>query len=168
VVVPSPRNYLARVETNFAIPLPSPAPRSLIDLPTCAGRTPHPRSVDHEVDHAGRHPSVAASVPQATPMGEAIGPFEFDAEVWEWDGPASWHFVSLPVELAELVREIRPRTAPGFGAVRVEATIGSCTWRTSLFPDKERATYLLPLKVAVRRAAGLEDGSRSRVELLVL
>jgi hypothetical protein len=101
-------------------------------------------------------------------VDEVVGPFEFDAEVWEWDGPAAWHFVSLPVELADLVREIRPRTGPGFGAVRVEVTIGSCTWRTSLFPDKGRDTYLLPVKVAVRRSAGLEDGSRTRVELLLL
>lgn len=101
-------------------------------------------------------------------MHETVGPLEFDAEVWEWDGPAAWHFVSLPVDLADLVGEIRPRTGPGFGAVRVEATIGSCTWRTSLFPDKERGTFLLPLKLAVRRAAGLEDGSRARVELLLL
>jgi hypothetical protein len=76
--------------------------------------------------------------------------------------------VSLPDDLADVIQELRPRTGPGFGSVRVEAVVGPCTWRTSLFPDKERATYLLPLRSAVRRAAGLEDGSRLHVELTLL
>jgi hypothetical protein len=69
--------------------------------------------------------------------------------------------VSLPDDLADVIQELRPRTGPGFGSVRVEAVVGPCTWRTSLFPDKERRS-------AVRRAAGLEDGSRLHVELTLL
>jgi hypothetical protein len=120
------------------------------------------------VDQASRQPSDANPVWQATTMDDTLGPFEFAAEVWEWDGPAAWYFVSLPHDLADIVGEHRPRTGPGFGSVRVEAVVGPCTWRTSLFPDKERATYLLPLKSDVRRAAGLEDGSRVHVELTLL
>ena len=42
----------------------------------------------------------------------------------------------------------------GFGSVRVEATIGGSTWRTSIFPSDD--AYILPIKKAVREAEGLE------------
>ncbi|MEX2626102.1 MAG: DUF1905 domain-containing protein [Ilumatobacteraceae bacterium] len=58
------------------------------------------------------------------------------------------------------------RTA--FGSVRVEASVGETTWRTSLFPDSKRATYVLPMKRAVRVAESLEVGSRVEVRLRVL
>ncbi len=52
-------------------------------------------------------------------------------------------------------------------AVRVHVVVGNSRWSTSLFPDKSRATYVLPVKKAVRVAEGLEAGSAARVELTV-
>ena len=46
----------------------------------------------------------------------------------------------------------------GFGSVRVQATIGQTTWATSIFPDTKSSSYLLPVKAAVRREAGIEEG----------
>ena len=91
---------------------------------------------------------------------------EFSAELWRHDGDAAWHFVTLPVEVAEQVREEagEPR---GFGSVRVEVTVGGSTWRTSVFPDKARG-YVLPLKGAVRHAEGLEIGDDAVVTLRVV
>ena len=43
----------------------------------------------------------------------------------------------------------------GFGSVRVSATTGVTTWKTSIFPDGKTGTYLLPVKKAVRQAASL-------------
>lgn len=51
---------------------------------------------------------------------------------------------------------------------RAEVTIGSTTWRTSVFPDAKRATYLLPVKRAVRQAEGLVAGTSVAVRLRVL
>ena len=92
----------------------------------------------------------------------------FDAELWEWDAApegSSWVFVTVPPEETE---EIRLRSGPptGFGSVRVEATIGATTWRTSVFPD--RRGYALPLKKAVRRAESLEVGEPARVTVELL
>jgi Domain of unknown function (DUF1905) len=47
-------------------------------------------------------------------------------------------------------------------------TVGGTTWRTSLFPDGKRQTYLLPMKAAVRMAEGLRDGSSATVAITVL
>jgi hypothetical protein len=93
--------------------------------------------------------------------------FEFDATVWEHDGAAAWHFVSLPPEEADLIEETHaPRS--GFGSIRVSAEIGTTRWSTSIFPDSKRATFVLPVKKAVRAAEGLADGSAVRVKLDVV
>lgn len=94
--------------------------------------------------------------------------YTFTAEVWEHHGSAAWHFLSLPDDIADEIDERHGHHAGGFGSVRVEVTIGATTWRTSLFPDTKRATYLLPVKKPVRTAEGLADGSPARVRLTVL
>ena len=82
----------------------------------------------------------------------------FDAELWSSESFAAWAFLTLPPEPSEDVRMLSgPPT--GFGSVRVEVTLGSSTWRTSVFPDKARG-YVLPVKSAVRRREGLELGDR--------
>jgi hypothetical protein len=83
----------------------------------------------------------------------------FDAELWRYDTTGTaWHMISLSHEAAEAVRDVADTWKPGFGSVRVEVTIGATTWRTSVFPDTKRATFLLPVKQAVRRAEGFDDG----------
>ena len=93
--------------------------------------------------------------------------FTFTSLLWRYPGENAWHFVALPPDLADDVRHMSgPRKA--FGSVRVEVTIGTTTWRTSLFPDAGRGTFLLPVKQAVRRAEGLEDDEAVTVTLHLL
>ena len=94
--------------------------------------------------------------------------YEFDAPVWEHEGSAAWHFVSLPEEIADEIEDDHGRFAGGFGSIRVDVTIGATTWSTSLFPDTKRGTYVLPIKKAVRVAEGLADGSTAHIELAVV
>jgi Domain of unknown function (DUF1905) len=92
----------------------------------------------------------------------------FDAEIWEYspDKPGSWHFLTLPVDVAEDVAfEAGPRG--GFGSIRVEVSIGSSTWRTSLFPDSSSDSFVLPVKKPVRTANGLQAGDVCQVRLEV-
>lgn len=94
---------------------------------------------------------------------------EFDGEVWRWDArdDASWYFTSVPPELSADIREI-PRPLRGFGSVRVRARVGGTEWATSIFPDSGTASYVLPLKKAVRDAEGLAEGGPVTVRLEVL
>src|SRR5262245_6588239 len=95
--------------------------------------------------------------------------FSFTAEVWEHDGMSgAWFFLSVPEDDADQIEaSVVPRDT-GFGSVRVEATIGATTWRTSIFPDRGRQTYVLPLKKAVRTRERLDAGTQARVELVLL
>ena len=92
--------------------------------------------------------------------------YECEATVWRWREDGAWHFLTLPEDVSD---DIDDRTAlkAGFGSVKVEVTIGSSTWRTSIFPSQEAGAFILPVKRSVRVAEGCEDGSRVRVRLSV-
>ncbi|MGB7980518.1 MAG: DUF1905 domain-containing protein [Candidatus Nanopelagicales bacterium] len=94
--------------------------------------------------------------------------YSFCSGLWEWESAASWYFLSVPEEAADDIEQRYGGHAGGFGSIRVEVTIGSTTWRTSLFPDGRRRTYVLPVKKAVRRAEGLVAGSVAEVQLTVM
>ena len=51
------------------------------------------------------------------------------------------------------------------GVVPVDATASDVDFRTSLFPKD--GGYLLPLKVAVRRAAAIEVGEQVRIRIRI-
>lgn len=95
-------------------------------------------------------------------------PFEFDAPLWEWESQASWFFVSLPEELTDEIDDRFSHRAAGFGSIRVEATVGATTWRTSVFPDVKRGTLILPVKKDVRRRESLSVGQTARFSLCVV
>jgi Domain of unknown function (DUF1905) len=91
----------------------------------------------------------------------------FDAELWVTEGEAGWHFITLPVDLAEDVRDHSEGRTAGFGSVPVKVTIGATSWSTSIFPDKRRNSFVLPLKKAVRKAELLEVGDVADVQLFI-
>jgi hypothetical protein len=88
--------------------------------------------------------------------------------LWLWTGEnGSWHFVTVPEELASEARAHALGSARGFKSVKVEARIGEITWRTSIFPMKSGG-YFLPVKKEVRCSAGIGAGDEVTVELELL
>jgi len=94
-----------------------------------------------------------------------IGTFEFAAPLWRYPGADGWHFVSLPPEISTDITDISTGIRRGFGSVRVAVTVGSTSWRTSIFPDSKTGAYLLPVKKAVRVAERLEVGDQIKAQL---
>ena len=95
----------------------------------------------------------------------------FEAELWIWDARRadSWTFVSLPKDVSEEIRDVAgdgPRR--GFGSVRVRATIGGSSWKTSIFPDSGTGCYVLPVKRSVREAEGLDTGDIATVSVQLM
>lgn len=88
-------------------------------------------------------------------------------KVWLYPGPAGWHFITLPADVAD---EIRVRFASShrpFASLPVRATLGATAWSTSLFRDRQAASYLLPLKAEVRRRESIESGATATVTIEV-
>ena len=97
-----------------------------------------------------------------------VNDYVFVAELWRWTGEAAWHFVTLPHEVTDDIDEIHEGSRAGFGSRRVEVTVGDTTWNTSVFPDKNSASYLLPVKQSVRTSEGLVEGACVEVTLRVV
>ena len=91
----------------------------------------------------------------------------FTSQIWLWSGgKASWHFVTLPEGNAAQVKFfVGERKSKGWGAVPVNATIGNTSWKTSIFPDKKRGSYILPLKSDIRKKEKLHEGNTIIVTL---
>ena len=88
---------------------------------------------------------------------------EFEGEVWHWRGPSPYHFVTVPPEEAEAIRELAGSVTYGWGMIPVLVRLGASRWRTSLFPKD--GSYLLPLRNSVRAAEGVEVGGTVAVAL---
>lgn len=90
---------------------------------------------------------------------------EFSGEIWFWRGPAPHHFVIIPDDQCGKIEAAAPVVSYGWGVIPVRAQIGATAFGTSLFPKD--GGYLLPLKLAVRKAEGLELGDTVDVRLTI-
>jgi hypothetical protein len=88
---------------------------------------------------------------------------EFAGEVMLWRGPSPYFFVAVPDEPSAALESASPTVSYGWGCIPVTAHLGETTWRTSLFPKDDR--YLVPLKVAVRKAEGIDLGDVVRIRV---
>jgi hypothetical protein len=88
---------------------------------------------------------------------------EFRGEIIHWRGPAPFHFVAVPDEQSAAIEAVSSVVTYGWGVIPVVAHIGRTEFRTSLFPRGE--LYLVPIKVAVRKAEGLALGDHVRIRL---
>ena len=79
---------------------------------------------------------------------------EFSGDVWHWRGPAPHHFVRVPQDAAAQIEEVAAAVTYGWGMIPVTVHLGGSVWTTSLWPKD--GGYIVPLKLAVRRAEGVE------------
>ncbi|MBD8060047.1 DUF1905 domain-containing protein [Cellulomonas sp. JH27-2] len=92
--------------------------------------------------------------------------YEFDGTLHVWAARPPEQHVDLPEALSDEIAEVAAGVTRGFGSVRVEATIGSSTWRTSLFPGA--SAYVLPVKKPVRVKEGFDEGDRVHVSIVLV
>ena len=91
------------------------------------------------------------------------------AKLWRYpSSKVSWHFVTLPLKVGREIRLVDAGPVRrGFGSLRVQVTIGGSTWKTSIFPSTRDDSYVLPIKVQVRKAEHLTVGKMVTLQLEV-
>ncbi len=92
----------------------------------------------------------------------------FEGEVQRWVHNNSIYLVSVPLDLSTEIKEVTDGLTNGWGSLKVEATLGPLTWRTSIFPDSKTGLFDLPLKAEVRKKNNIDEGSLVKVELEIL
>jgi hypothetical protein len=91
--------------------------------------------------------------------------WEFEAEVFQWRGPAPYFFAETPDEVDAFLHDHLGELTYGWGVIPAQVRIGDTEVGTSLMPKDD--VYLVPLKVALRRAEGIDDGDVVRIRLSV-
>ncbi|MBT6254062.1 DUF1905 domain-containing protein [Candidatus Uhrbacteria bacterium] len=87
-----------------------------------------------------------------------LNAFKTRAKLWVYPGKATWHFVTLNKAATKAVEKIKPVKRKGWGSIPINITVGSSTWKTSIFPGKN-GEYIIPIKAAIRKKEGLEKDS---------
>jgi len=117
----------------------------------------------------GYNRSMGSNSPRGRASSATHSTYEMRAKLWRWSGGKTcWFFLTLPAAVSREIRlvDAGPRRV-GFGALRVQATIGATTWQTSIFPSTGLDAYILPVKATVRKAEKLLEGKTARVQIIV-
>jgi len=95
-----------------------------------------------------------------------VASYTFSSELYLWEARTdSWVFLNLPEDVADEIEDAAPEPRRGFGAVKVEVTVGDSMWCTSVFPSKRDATFVLPVKKAILKAESLAVGDTVKMSL---
>lgn len=91
--------------------------------------------------------------------------YKFKGKIWKYNGPAGWHFVTLPKTLTNKIRRTHGLSEEGWGRLKAAAEIGKTKWSTAIWFDSKITSYILPIKALVRKAEDIYDGSTIEVKL---
>ena len=91
---------------------------------------------------------------------------EFDGPMYEWRGPSPYHFVAVPEDEVEQIRETAAFVTYGWGMVPARLTLGDTEWETALWPRE--GGYVVPLKDWVREAEDVVLGQVVEVTVEVV
>lgn len=89
----------------------------------------------------------------------------FTAEMFEWRGPAPFHFLRVPEDECGQIAAIAPQVSYGWGMIPAAVRIGDTEFTTALWPKDGR--YLVPVKDAVRTAEQIDDGDPVETVLMI-
>ncbi len=93
--------------------------------------------------------------------------YKMRSKVWPYPGMAGWRFLTLPKKQGQAIKESFGKNARGWGSLPVSVTIRKTIWNTSIFPDKQSGSYVLPLKAKVRKVENIFDHSTITFELML-
>lgn len=94
--------------------------------------------------------------------------YKLKAALWRYPSDkASWYFVTVRKKLADQLKADPDATKTGWGQIKVEVTVGTSTWKTSLFPDKQ-GKMVLPIKKAVREKEEIWGGDDVQIEMVLV
>jgi hypothetical protein len=91
--------------------------------------------------------------------------FDFAGELWYWRGPSPFHFVTVPADASEIIKDISSAVTYGWGMIPATVRLGTSEWATSLWP--KNGGYIVPIKKRVQDAESLEIGDVVTVALSV-
>ncbi len=93
--------------------------------------------------------------------------YEFTGKPWRYNSPGGWIFISLPGNMAKKIRNNFKNEEEGWGRLKATAKIGNSAWKTAIWFDTKKQTYLLPLKADIRQKESIEIDKKTNVILWI-
>ena len=84
--------------------------------------------------------------------------YDFLAKTWKHCSAGGWVFVSLPLNITSEIKEHLKWQEERFGRLKIIAEIGNNKWDTAIWFDTKYETYLLPLKLDIRKKEKINTG----------
>ncbi len=89
--------------------------------------------------------------------------YKIKAKVWRWPGDGGWHFITLDKKLFAVIRN-----KYGKGMIKIQATLGTTSWDTSLFPHTQSGSYLLCINKKIRAHEEVYEGDEINISFRIL
>tara|TARA_B100000508_G_scaffold138385_1_gene134369 strand:- start:54467 stop:54766 length:300 start_codon:yes stop_codon:yes gene_type:complete len=93
--------------------------------------------------------------------------YTFTADIWLYGENGRWHFVSVPADQAKEIRQFNKDLEEGWGRLKATAIANDHEWKTAIWFDKKKNTYLLPIKADIRKRFSLKEGDQIKVSILI-
>lgn len=93
--------------------------------------------------------------------------YQFTSKVWKYSGKGAWVFVTVPETLSIEIRNFFKNHEESWGRLKIEAKIGQANWKTAIWFDTKKQTYLLPLKSEIRKKENIILNSEIEVVILI-
>ena len=93
--------------------------------------------------------------------------YKFSAPVWQHPSPGGWYFVSLPNELSQEIQGYFGWQEEGWGRLKAKVKIKETSWDTAIWYDTKLGTYILPLKVDIRKKEKIKIGDIFEIEIIL-
>ena len=87
----------------------------------------------------------------------------FSNRMWHWRGPSPFHFISLPEDLSQEIKDMAASLTYGWGMIPVNARIGQTEFSTAMY--EKNGVYILPIKNVVRLGEKIEIDDMVDVEI---
>lgn len=91
--------------------------------------------------------------------------YSFLGKIWKYKGTSAWYFVTLPAKISKKIRKQLYLSEEGWGRLKTIAKIEKSTWQTSIWYDTKVESYLLPIKLKIRKTEKLTLNHRVKVIL---
>ena len=85
--------------------------------------------------------------------------YHFQAQVWRSEGKGGWYFVTLPTEISDEIRDKFKEYEEGWGRLQCQAMIKNQIWKTAIWFDTKKKSFLLPIKSEIRKKQGITESS---------
>ena len=87
----------------------------------------------------------------------------FSNRMWHWRGPSPFHFITLPEDLSQEIKDMAASLTYGWGMIPVNARIGATDFSTAMY--EKNGVYILPIKNVARLGEKIEIDDMVDVEI---